>query len=437
MKYKNLLLILIIGFGLLVRFYNFEERIVYGPEQAMSLIVSGNYVKERPTLLGQRYFRQTPSGLNLFSGAIFNYSLVPLQFIFRHDILPITAYFGLLNIVTGIIFYFLTKKVLGESIAFFAALIFVFDPLMINHSLFLWNYNYLPLVFLLSLYVLYVFKIKKSLKYVVLLGILSGLGVSLQFLYTIPLIIFLMTVLIISDRKKTKGKDILPLVRKRIGVFFCFTLGAVLGNFPMVLFDLRHDFYHLKSGFSYFYEILLRGGGEGFSYYQFLYVWIIFAVSGGWLLNKLHQKKAVIGLISAAVYIFFSFTSPYINFNKSTGMPDGLTAKDIYTAAAVISVDSSNCKSFNVLQTLDFDTRAHVLRYPLVFKFGKEPLDFLSYKQAECVYMLTYDDYNYQTADFWEINEIKPFSEEKIALIGSGYSVFKLTHNNFKETVGF
>src|SRR3989344_1619205 len=233
---KRIMLLLLVFVAVIVRFYNFQERIIYGPEQAMSLIVSGNYVREKPSLLGQKYFRETTDAHTLFSGAVFNYTLVPLQFLFDHEIAPITAYFTFLNIFTGLTIYLIGKRIFNKSIALLSAFIFLFDPVMIYHSLFLWNYNYLPLVFLLSIYAFYLSVKNKELKYDLILGILSGIGISLQLLYIIPFLVFLGSTLI---------------KRKKLSALILFILGSMFGSLPMVLFDLRHNFYHLKTSVMY------------------------------------------------------------------------------------------------------------------------------------------------------------------------------------------
>ena len=408
---KRIMLLLLVFVAVIVRFYNFQERIIYGPEQAMSLIVSGNYVREKPSLLGQKYFRETTDAHTLFSGAVFNYTLVPLQFLFDHEIAPITAYFTFLNIFTGLTIYLIGKRIFNKSIALLSAFIFLFDPVMIYHSLFLWNYNYLPLVFLLSIYAFYLSVKNKELKYDLILGILSGIGISLQLLYIIPFLVFLGSTLI---------------KRKKLSALILFILGSMFGSLPMVLFDLRHNFYHLKTSVMYFSEVILKGAGGGLSYYHFLYLWVILAFIGGYILYKLYKRNLYLGLLINLVYLILSLSSPLFKLQDSNGMPPGLTAGDIYKAAEIIAVDSRKCASFNVLEVLDFDTRAHVLRYPLIFKYRLKPLDFIDYKNAQCVYSLSGDTYNYTQADFWEINEIKPFRIEKIAEVGNRYIDVKL-----------
>lgn len=220
---KNRLLILIIVLAAVIRFYNFGDRMVFWTEQARSLITSSDYLI-KPSLLGQEYFREDSFGHKIFSGAYFNYSLVPLIVAFRGDPLPITAYFALLNLFTGYIIFVLVKRIHDTGVAYLSMFLFLFNDYMVYHSLFIWNYNYLPLVGII-LYYLVIKNLKKPVsKRILATGLLSGLGVSLQILF-IPLALVILLVSLFNSGKKFLH-------------FLIFSGGMVLGNLPMVLFDL-------------------------------------------------------------------------------------------------------------------------------------------------------------------------------------------------------
>ena len=109
LKKNSLILIAIFLLAVLVRFYNFPNRVTFWSEQARSLIVAGNYLEE-PSLLGQEYFRVNSFGHKLFASALFNYSLVPLLLLSKFDPIPITAYFALLNIFSGFALYYVVTS---------------------------------------------------------------------------------------------------------------------------------------------------------------------------------------------------------------------------------------------------------------------------------------------------------------------------------------
>lgn len=411
-KYSELIIFgLIVVFSLFVRFYNFADRINFGPEQARSLVVSGNYLKQGFSFLGQEYFRATSYGHKLFSGAIFNYSLLPLELIFKFNPLPITFYFSLLNIATGLVIYFLTKKIFGKRVAFFTLIFFVFNEYMIYHSLFIWILNYLPLIGFLTLYFLYRYHKDRNLKYSVVLGLLAGLGVNFHYFFT-P--IFLAILIYIAIKSRFNYKQI-----------FVYLAASVLGNFTMVIFDLRHNFYHLKTVWQYVLDTLNNPGQSSITYYHFLHFWPLICLVLGLIFEKIWNKNRFIALFFIVVYLYLNIFSSKVSFNKAIGMSDNLTWNKINFAANVIAKDKP--VSFNVVSLLDFDARGYILRYPMEFIYGYKPLGVEDYPDASVLYVLSTVTYDFSKSATWEITSFKFKKVELLAKIDENYSVYKLT----------
>lgn len=411
MRIKTLILILIFAIAALVRLYNFPQRLTFGSEQARSLVVSGNYIKEKPSLLGQEYFRTTSEGHKLFSGAIFSYTLVPLQLIFNFSALPITYYFAFLNLFTGFVLFWLTKKVLGYETAVFATILFLFNDYMIYHTMFIWILNYYPLIGVLALYLLYLFYKKKNDKHPFFLGLISGVAVNFHYLF-IPFAIGILVYIFIVSKKKIINS-------------LLFILGGLLGDFTMVLFDARHDFYHLRTLFVYAKDVFNGVGDGGLIYYHFLHLWPLFAILGAILLVKIWKVNKAGAVLIVLFYTAFNLTSNLINFSKPTGMPDGLVYSDIVEAAGLIAKDTRG--NFNVSSLLDFDKRGYILRYPVEFMFDKKPMGVEDYPQTNTLYAIAETGYNFSKSDVWEITSMNASSVDKIGNVGRGYSIYKLT----------
>ena len=411
MSFKKFIIFLIIISAFFARFYNFSERVTFGSEQARSLIVSGRYIKEKPSLLGQEYFRDTSSGHKLFSGAMFNYSLVPLQLIFNYEPILITAFFAFLNIFTGLLLFSLAKKAFSFSVATFSLIIFLFNEYMIYHSLFIWNYNYLPLVGLFVFYLLYLYNKKSKFLYAFILGGLSGVGISLQYLF-IPFA-FLSSLFIVWKSKR------------KITSFSLFIVGAILGNLPMFLFDLRHDFYHLRNLWQYFVDTLANPGQGTLTYYHFLHFWPIFALLGGLLVYLIWKRNKLIAIFFMAIYIFVNLSSSLVSFKDPTGMPEGLNTTEVIRASEAISLDKP--EEFNVVSLLDFDARGHILRYPLEYIYGFKPMGVEEYKEAQSLYVISEKSYDFDRAGVWEINVFEPKEVNVLSEIDENYAIYKLT----------
>src|SRR3972149_6713297 len=415
MKGKNLLVVVLVFLGLFVRLYNFKERMTFGPEQARSLVVAGRYITEKPSLLGQEYFRVTSEGHKLFSGAVFNYSLVPLQLLFNFDPLPITVFFAFLNVFTGLVLFWVAKKIFGYSFAVLSLGLFLFNDYMIYHSTFIWNYNYLPLVGILCFYLLYQMKKNsKRLLFVFFLGILSGVGVSLQYLFALLGLGVFLYVLWFS-KEKIKASAI-------------FVFGAILGNLPMVIFDLRHNFYHLVTAWQYFLGAFKGGSGVQLAYYHFLPLWPIFLILLSFVVVKLLNKSKPLGILAVIAYLYLSLTSPKVSFGKAVGMPDGLTYGDVIEASESIAKDVRG--DFNVASLLDFDTRGYILRYPVEFMYWKKPKGDEDYSGTPFLYVLAERSYNFEDPGVWELRVNLPYKSEILKEIDQRYAVFRLTHED-------
>lgn len=410
---KNyLLLFSIFVIALFVRFYNFENRITFGPEQARSLMVSANYIQDKPSLLGQEYFRANSMGHKLFTSALFNYSLVPLLLITDYDPYLITIYSVLLNVFTGIVFYMVCKKIYSKKVAIISLVLFLFNSYMVYHSLFIWVLNYLPLLGIISIYLVWKIINKKStLLDIFLLGVTSGIGFGLEYLYLIAILIILIFLL-----KYSKDKF------KSMAIFI---LGGAIGDFPQVLFDLRHNFYHLRSLFQYALDTFVNNSDAGFTYYHFLMFWPVGILFLSLLIATIYKHNKVGAVIIIILYILLNLNSNLIDFNKPVGMEVGLNYKALKITAKEIA-DNANDK-FNLVTLYDFDTRAYTLRYFVQYVYGKKPLNDVEYRNANEIFALAKYDYDFDKNNPWELNVFKPYNIEKIRPIGQGYYLFKLT----------
>lgn len=410
---KSLIVIAVFLTASFVRFYNFSNRVSFSSEQARSLIVSSEYLN-KPSLLGQDYFiGHDSNGHVLFAGALFNYLLVPAVLVTR-DVVPITVLFALLNLVTGFAVYWVTKKIFNEGTGIFSATLFLFSGYMIYHSLFIWIYNPLPLVGVLTLYLLYLYKKKQKTGYVLALGFLSGVGISLQYLYALVAAIVACVVIWLG--------------RKKVGAVLAYVFAGVFANMPMIVFDLRHNFYNFRTIIQMFLDAVAgRSNAETsyFVYYHFFPFWPLFAIAGGWFLMKMYKANKFLALSLVLLYIFLSINSSKVNFNGPTSTPGGLYVSQIDEASRKIALDATD--DFNVVEVLDFDARAYMLRYFVEYKYGKKPMDVESYPSAKSLYVLAPKTYNFSKSGVWEINSGGPADIRLFDNVNDTYAIFKLT----------
>src|SRR3989344_3419235 len=177
-KYKYWLIVLTLFVsGTFIRLYNFPNRLIFGPEQGISLMTSAANLTKF-SLLGETNLQRATSDSHIpFHGAYFSYLMLPVILLFNYRVFPITLTFVFLNLATALLFFLVSLKLFGEKVAAFALFYFLFSAVMIHHSLFIWILNPLPLLGVLVLWLTAkLFKNRDLLWPSLLIGILSGFG---------------------------------------------------------------------------------------------------------------------------------------------------------------------------------------------------------------------------------------------------------------------
>ncbi len=409
-KYQiELVFFLLLVIAVVVRFYNYESRIVFDSEQARSLIVSGNYVKDKFSLLGQEYFRSTSSGHKLFSGAIFSYLLLPIQLLANYDAYKITQFFTLLNLFSGIILFIVASKLWGKKVGLMSGTLFLFSDMMIKHSLFIWILNWVPLLGVLAIYALHYFNKNKKIASVLSLGLILGMGINFHY----PILFFAGLV----------GIYILFKSRNRLISAIIYVLGLVVGNLPTLLFDLRHDWYHIRTLIQYILDAF-NGNGQNFSYYYLFLIWPALCVFVSLLFIRV-LKKNILLVFAIVIYVVLNLNSKWVNFSSAKEMPPGLVYKDIITASEIIAKDKP--ERFNVSTLFGFDARGYILRYPLEFNYGYTPSGVEEYKELDSLYVMALGDGDIKNPSRYELKTYLPYNYELLGEVNSKYQIYKLT----------
>ncbi len=408
-----ILIIVLFAIGAFLRLYNFENRLIFGPEQAISLLTSASYL-EKPSLLGEvNLQRATSTGLNPYHGAYFNYLLVPLIVIFKYNPLPITYVFAFLNLFTALLFFFVTKKIFGKVTAVFALIYFLFSSKMIHHSLFIWNLNFLPLLGVLVLWIfINLYKKRQKIIYPFWLGVIGGVGFGLQYLF-FPFILLIFILSILFSKKKIQA----------VSVFF---IGIIFGALTMVIFDLRHDFYYTRTLWLYLLDVINHRVVGGIHYYDFMYLipyLFLFYAGVTTLLYKIRKPLCIIPLVA---FILVNMNSPLINFNSSTGIVPGINLPVLESASSIISKANPPSR-FNVATLWDFDTQAHQLRYLLTYIYNKKPQPVDEYTNIDALYAFAPETYDIKNPKVYELMSYYPYKISEMGLTVPNFRLYKLT----------
>lgn len=417
-KFYSLLVISLFAIGALLRFYNFENRLIFGPEQGISLLTSAANL-EKFSLLGEYNLqRATSAGHNLIHGPLFSYFLLPFIFLFRFRALPISLVFPVLNLFTALVLFLMARRLFGKTVAILTLFFFLFSALMIYHSLFVWIYHPLILIGTLTIWlVALVAKNPRRLIPAFWLGLLSGIGFSLQYPYLIFAVFIFFLVVFLSQRRLLAA----PL----------YLAGFFLANITRIIFDLRHDFYHLRTLWQFFIDVYIDRTISGATYpYHYLHLFPLFCLLLALFSAGLYKLYKPLVLFPIIIFLYLNFTSPIFSLNRSLGMPAGITLKSLELAAATIAADISAdppAGGFNVATLWDFDTRAHPLRYLLQYYHDLKPQGFADYGNVDALYVFAPENRDIYNPNVWELNTFKPYEVTVLTSPAVKYRLYKLT----------
>jgi len=405
---KNLTVFLILIVATFLRFYRLEELITFGGDQGIDLLVIKRMIVEHKwTLLGPK-----TSVLPIYNGPIYYYMLLPLLYFTKLN--PISVSYFMIFLWLGAIFlvYYLGKEFWSERAGTLAAFFFSIWPISVEYSRVSFNSFPTPFFASLFLYGLWSFLKKENYLGIILMGLCSGIMMQLHYFNFFLILLSL----------------IFLLIKRKIGwkKLTVFTLSFLVSFSPIVLFELRHQFFNTKNLLISIKQGRLTNFEPKLHY--FIAFFPVFFIVLGILFDCLYQKFKVLGL---GLIVFLSFFNLYrldLHRNHGFTMPQGWNYIGVKKASEIIAADAG--ENFNVAAILDGDTRAHPYRYLIETK-GKIPMSVEQYPEAKTLYIIAKGDENFVlNYPVWEIYSFLPAKVEKIWNIQNGISIFKLVKNN-------
>lgn len=415
-KLQKLVLLFIIISFLFLRFYHLEESLTVGTDQGMHLLEIHRLFHERKISLIGPVSSFTVYGRNFFFGPATYYLSMPFLALSNWNPFSVSYFMIFLQLAAFLILY-RTLRRRFPKIALYYALIFTFSTTAINYSRFLWNPNLMIPASTLLLAVLISIKSKshKALWFGVI-GFLLGLG--LQFHYSYVLAIML-TVIWLIVRKK------LNLVS-----FISIVIGFAVGFFPIILFDLRHNFYNLSTiiqfvivKFDKTNTSLVYTPGYIPEYYSFsILPFIYFFIS--LFLIKLREINRYLPLFLFAGYITFSLTKvlpvPSSGFISATDW----NYYGVNKAKQIIIFE--NKEKYNIVDLLTGDTRAIYLRALLTLA-GKKPMSIDEYPDSKYLFIYSRVPIDRLLAgSLWEMDVMRPLEVVKTWYLQNGIYLYLL-----------
>lgn len=419
-KYSRIIFILVIIVAFLfLRFYHLEESLTVGTDQGMHLLEIYKLFKTRKiSLLGPvSSFRV--HGRNFFFGPATYY--LPMPFLALLGWNPISAsYFMIfLQLAAFLILYkTLRRRFPKSNLAMYYALIFTFSPIMVNYARFLWNPNLMIPTSVLLFSMLLVPKRKKGegVWRVGLTGFLLGLGTQFHYSYFLMIILTLIWFYITH--------------RLHLASFFFLAGGFIAGFSPIILFELRHNFYNLRT-FMEFVLLSLEGDKNagvytpGYlpEYYSLSFLPFVFLLFSQ-LLLKLKKINQYLPPLLITGYITFSLVKVLpIPAQGFLSFP-GWNYHGLKKAEKIIL--SENKDKYNLVDLLTGDVRAMYLRALLTLD-GKPPISVDGYPDSQFLFLYSREPIDkLLKGSLWEMDVIKPLKVDKRWYLQNGIYLYLL-----------
>lgn len=212
---------------------------IFGFDQGRDyLAVKEIVVDHKLTLIGAELGAGSAGISGIFQGPFFFYFLA-VPFILSNGN-PLAGVFLMLVFSLASIYlgYYLTKKMMGESIGLLTAFLMAISPILIGQARFVWN-PHMPTFFVLLTFIFfYLYLVKKRNIYIFLYSFTAGFIYNFEAAVAIPLTF---TLIIFS----------IFLFKLEIKKYLFLICGGIAAFTPMILFELRHGFMGLRGFFTY------------------------------------------------------------------------------------------------------------------------------------------------------------------------------------------
>lgn len=392
-------LIILVGIYLFVRLNKFEERTTYHLDQGLHLLESWEMITNRDIrLIGPMVSSKTFMDRGFFIGPQYYYVLGFLGIMTKWN--PIKIDLILLFLEFGFVLCFVDwiKKKFGSLEALMIFGLFTFSRYFIIHSRFFWNPHFLLPLGIIAVVILDKYLQTNKIKHILSFGFLWGLAFSFHYsavFWVIPLLF------LIIKNKKIWNKN----------TFIYLPIGFILGNLPWFVFELRNNFYNIKTILWVMNKSTNNGRLEP---HYFIYPLVVFGLWGMvWLTNKINKNK--IAIILVLIFAISWVQTKIINDLIPLGHPVGWSYP--LQKEVVNKILENGCpNNFNIASTVSGDTRSYDLRFLLTAR-SCSPMGVENYPNAEKLFLVAPSDRPPETETVWEVNSLGKFKinrEEKI-----------------------
>lgn len=397
---------------LCLRLVGYEEKITYHLDQGLHLMESREmWESQKIRLIGPMVSSKTFMDKGFFIGPYYYYILTALGLIFNWNPLNISLFLMIIEFAFIVYFVNWLKIKFGVIEALTVFGIMATSSYLIIHSRFIWNPHFLlPLGILAAISLSNYFK-SHQIRYLFLFSLIWGIAFSFHYsaiLAAIPLLF------IFIKQKIFFKKEILF-----IPIFF------IIGNTPYILFEIRHNFYNIKTLFWVMTNSVSSSKLEPhYLIYPFIIFFLIFIA---WLINKIKSNKFKIATGTTILTLLFLVQFISIHDYIPLGHPTGWTYP--LQLSAVNEILKNGCpQNYNIASTISGDTRSYDLRFLLISK-GCKPMNVEQYPDAEKLYLVARSDRPPETETVWEVKSLGKINIIKKTELGPNLFLYEIIKN--------
>ncbi len=349
-----------------------------------------------PKLIGPIVTTRMVDGRGFFIGPLYSYLLAILGSIFSWNIIAITKFLLLMWWSSALLLTVWVARQLNWSIALLVYLLLATHPTLVGYSHMVLNPNFLALFSIGFFFFLFRAFSHPSKANWFLTGLFTG--ICLSFNYLVLSYFGLIALVWLYQIYRRRARIIDPLV---IG------FGIILGNLPFFIFELRHNFYNLRT----ILDLGVSPGGgasliAGYTLFAFLplAVWI-FAYFAEFLRRRI---GFLVPLLLTLILVFYFQTSTTYSRTRGIGMPKGWSVPLQQQLAYQICQDNHG-EPFEIAAMVTADIRAMDLRW--FVQQCAQPAGFTQYPFVDTLYLV---DQGFLAQGIepgnWEIASFAPFA---------------------------
>jgi len=365
-------------------------------DQGIHLLETKSMVDNRKILLLGPNTSISLDGRLFFTGANYYYVLAIIGVLGHWQPLIITGIFIIIEFIFYLFFILLLKKIFTATFAITAFLFISLSPYLVIHSRFFWNPHLLIPLSILTLYFLLQFLHQKHYRYLFYAAFFWGFAFACHYSAILWAVIFLFVLI--------KSHHI-----HNIKSYLLIGLGLILGNLPLILFEVRHSFYNLKT-IIYIFTHSPRAGD--FTSHYVVFPFLIFSL---YFILYLYRKYQLANFLLIILFSLLTIIQLKI-FNYYQPL-DVIPGWDYSTQNHVADLIAQNCPAnFNIAATIQGDTRFYDLRYLLDIKncYSEGVED---YPTSQKLFLVAPVNRPPETETVWEVSSFKPFIiKQKISL---------------------